>query len=325
MNIYQNTQLGGLIHKLSKYQTLLAKAPTSKLNIYESKVKSYKNQLAKIGYGNTQEGGAYQYNKDTGAFTDTTNPLAQLSAVEVVNKIQETNQKYASQSAQLGIQYNILMLKLQDVFKKFSEITAEYEAIKAKFATQTAEQTALKEEKNKLDGELAGLKTTLESLTQTKDTLEAEISGLKQQLEQLKLNAAANADKIRDLENQIALKEAQLQDLLTQINNMRLQIDDLQRKLSETEAKLAATADLLAQCEAEKAAIILERDNFSGQVTKATSAIAQLVQIENTDPAPIQLKGIDLSMTGLDTANLPPGPVKDLYEELQRELQAKSI
>ena len=71
MNIYQNTQVSGLIHKLSKYQTLLARAPSHKANVYESKVNSYKNQLSQIGYGMNQEGGEYIF-KDGKIIDDVT-------------------------------------------------------------------------------------------------------------------------------------------------------------------------------------------------------------------------------------------------------------
>lgn len=311
MNIYQNTQLGGLIHKLSKYQTLLARAPSHKANVYESKVNSYKNQLSQIGYGMNQEGGAYRF--DNGEIKDDVGTV--ITPAQLVTQIQASNTAYSEQSKNLGNRYNAIIGKLQDVFQQYVLLSDKLKQAEADLLAEKAAHNVTQQKVVELEAQKVALQQQISALEREKTRLEVLIANLEQQL------TLAGA-QIARLQGELDTARRELADVTQQLEIAKQELARVNQQLLDANAEIAVQKTALQKCNTEVAKLTEENTKLSGQIGTATAAINQLANVTFTPPQPVDLQGINIAAR----ANMSPD-VRAVFNQLMNDptLQATSI
>ena len=312
MNIYQNTQVSGLIHKLSKYQTLLARAPSHKANVYESKVNSYKNQLSQIGYGMNQEGGVYEF-KD-GVIKDSVTQ-APIAPADLVSQIQASNTAYSEQSKNLGIRYNAIIVKLQDVFSKYVELANKLKLAEDNLDKEKAAHTLTQTQVSDLEAQKLLLENKIADLSQEKARLEAEIARLQQAL-------LLTGAEITQLQDKLVVAQRQLDDVNRQLETATQQLVKVNQQLQEANNTILLQAVEIQKCNEQLATLTAENTSLKGQIGTATMAINQLANVTFTPPSKVNLQPINI----VAPANMSPD-VQALFDQLMNDpdLKAKLI
>lgn len=292
MNIYQNTQIGGLIHKLSKYQTLLARASPSKANIYASKVNSYKSQLAAIGYGGNQEGGAYVYTD--GKIMDGT---TEITPDQLIAAASAKNKEFQDGADVVGVKYNNLIVKLTDVFAEIARLqtaleTANQQCIRSQ--AETAEEQAKREV---LEREKAAIEAKLATAQQQVRELEAELEAAQR--------AAQQADAVAKAAEAAAADAKRTADAASDKERARLQAAADQLQIEATRAREEAV-------EAQKVVQKLERSlqQAQQQLQQLTQELQRLTQ------------ELDLSRRAVAVCNANLAAATAQITDLRRDLEA---
>jgi uncharacterized coiled-coil DUF342 family protein len=276
MNIYQNTQLGGLIHKLSKYQTLLARAPSHKANIYESKVNSYKNQLSQIGYGMNQEGGAFTLNPDGATFSDGKGN-DNITVNQVITAIQTQNTEFQKGANEVGEKYNNLIAQLTTIFQKLADLEQKLKESEQQNKENNKKIEKLEKSKGEILENLRKLKGLKDDLAAKIAANEAAIKKAQEELEEAKRNNDQDAQKrleksLEDLQKEREYYESELKKL----NGI---IADKEQQISRLENELAEEKERANQCCAERDALKAELSKYQGQVGTLTTNIETLANI----------------------------------------------
>jgi len=285
MNIYQNTQIGGLIHKLSKYQTLLARASPSKANIYASKVNSYKSQLAAIGYGGNQEGGMKFVPSGTG-YKDEDDKTPTKDKIYTVNEIVAAatakNKEFQDGANEVGRKYNNLITQLTAVFAEIAGLQQALKEANERCTRSTAETADERAKNAALERKKAEIAAQLEAAKQKVKELEREIEAARKAADEAVQAAQAAAKRAAEAAAAASVKEnarlqAEADRLRGEADQLRQKVDSLEQKLIQTrkqkqelEHELQSIQDKLAESQKAERACQAKLDTAEARIVALT-------------------------------------------------------
>ena len=153
MNNFQNGSFSGLLHKLTKYQSLAATASNSaKHSLYSRKVQEYKSKLDQMNNSQTQRGGLFQVSPEN---KDQVGKITQAIQKLVPDKFKTEYKLLAQHHSKL--MEDLKRIK-QEVEQRITNITGQNEAAAQAAAAQAAALVrALAEAKRNGDQELINL------------------------------------------------------------------------------------------------------------------------------------------------------------------------
>lgn len=255
MNNFQNGSFSGLLHKLTKYQSLAATASNSaKHSLYSRKVQEYKSKLDQMNNTQTQRGGVFKMSMQNEIkmqeITQKINGLVPKEFAEqykllaashrnIVSKLKEVHDATKLSAANLAAAHKEEITKLEEAVQRNTGAakTAAQEAldIALKLAAGSAANQRIKDARAVRDGLAAASQKRREAAAAALNAAKkaASDASLATQAER---DAAASA--LRDAQQALAKAEAELQNQLDAANIKARQDDELFRQAEEENKRL---------------------------------------------------------------------------------------
>jgi predicted nucleic acid-binding Zn-ribbon protein len=279
----QNEFVNELLHKLTKYKTLINQVGNGyKRNVYERKLYNYNNKLRLL----SQTGGVLEADVSGLDLGENTEALQNL-----VNNIAGLS------PASLEVEYNALVKTHDDVFEKLKAIEEMINKLIDDYQRRISELEAAQDSAAGLTADLATANATLTTTQADLDRVNAEIAVLRPQVDTLRSEATPDmiaAGELAGLQGERNLLKLQESELKARVAQLEEELRSANARIADLETEVARLEALLAQNEAGLQA---KADSISN--TDHKNKIRDIIGVINTALGQAQSKTVQTPKLGL--------------------------